>query len=195
MSNDTAKTGGITRESERAMLTPIGREVIARAQAGETSRQISDDLKRRGIKGWGLATTGNFLRAHIGARRAGRPRTPDVALPSSDTEVPPPEDVELLEKLVKSESSAAGVVASTSSLDALQWLYAFVHRHMLDAERVGNLAMIATLSTRAIAIQDAIRKATPEPPPDPNLNPDFIKMAEIAEERLMRIIASLAGER
>jgi hypothetical protein len=173
------------------MLSPIEQEVIARGRAGETARQIADDLKRRSIRGWGISKIGQFLRAQIGARRAGRPPTPDFKMPADDAAPPEDDNAELLARLAKSDESAAAVVGAASTIEELQRLHAFIHKHMLDAERVGNVAMVSTLSARALAVLGEIRKATPPEPPDLNSNPDYLAMAAQVEKRLFRLVDAM----
>lgn len=56
------------------------------------------------------------------------------------------------------------------------------------AEKDGNLAAFSSLMMRLRSFEDARRKATPIPPPDPNANPDFIELGAQAERRLTQII-------
>jgi hypothetical protein len=47
------------------------------------------------------------------------------------------------------------------------------------------------MAMRAVAIADAIRKATPRPRADPNDNPDMLALAEVGEKRLLALVNEL----
>lgn len=76
-------------------------------------------------------------------------------------------------------------------IDVLKRQLAAVERGRTKAEKDGNLAALASLSQRALAIAEAIRKSTPLPPADPNARPDYLALAKIGEGRFLALIRSV----
>jgi hypothetical protein len=71
-----------------------------------------------------------------------------------------------------------------TSLEIIHGWQARVERAAQEAERVGNLGALSSLTSRAATLIEAERRATPAAPPDPNENPDFIEEARRAREKV-----------
>ena len=180
-SNPHAPSGGYPVP---ANLTSIQQEVLNRGRSGEPIASIATDMHNRGMVGWGRENVRRFLREHLGARRARRSsmrmQAAAVVEQGSESEVP-----------VASLDAIPVDVPPDASLEQIEWWLSLVRRHVETAEQACNVAAIASLSARATALLEAKRKATPEPPPDPNANPDMIRLGEQVEARLFRLVDAL----
>ena len=75
-----------------------------------------------------------------------------------------------------------------------RWL-ARVERAAAEAEKHGNLAVVAALTARATALLEAQRKAAPPPVNDPNEAPDMVEAADRARRLFHDTISNIIGNR
>lgn len=150
----------------RRIELPLGveAEIQARTARGESADTVCAALK-------GTVSRSTICRMQQKLRGGGQPK-------QALTTLPPGTDNSSLED---------------APLDVLKRLLAGVERGREAAERDGNLAALASLSQRALAIAEAIRKSTPLPVANPEDNPDYIALAKQGEERLLKLIRGLFG--
>jgi hypothetical protein len=88
-------------------------------------------------------------------------------------------------------------IPTGTPLETIQRWKASLERWSQQAERVGNLGALSSLTARLATLLDAERRATPPPVEDPNAAPDMVAEAEAARAKvfaeLESFLASKAG--
>jgi hypothetical protein len=181
-------------------------EIEAMARAGASAAKIAEVLKERGISGWSRPTVSRFLRDKLGARRARKssgliPAADEYVHADSETGLPPadvyaedPATLPAPPGLPGAPGELPVVVPADATLAQIDWWLDLAKKHVAEAEKAGNMAAVAAFMARAAAFTEARRKATPEPPPDPNANPDMVRMGEQVEAQLFRLVDALLEE-
>jgi hypothetical protein len=87
------------------------------------------------------------------------------------------------------------VVPNGTPVETIRRWQANVERWSQQAERIGNLAVLASLTARQATLIEAERRATPPPVEDPNTHPDMIKEAEAARTKVFGEIESFLASK
>lgn len=96
-------------------------------------------------------------------------------LPASPPDAPPaPEDADVIPE----------IIPAGTPLETIRRWQANVERWSQQAEKIGNLQVLAALTARQATLIEAERRATPPPIEDPNTHPDMIKEAESARAKV-----------
>lgn len=86
-------------------------------------------------------------------------------------------------------------IPDDAPLAAYDWWADEARRAYLSAKAVGNTAAASTWARVSAQILEAKRKATPDKAPDPNEAPDYIRLAEAVEAKLLELVDKvLSGE-
>ena len=145
-------------------------EIKARAQRGESLETIASALG------------GDVSRSTIDRRlREAKATTPPKRRPVPlAPPTPKPDHIE-------SDALPDAVPEGTPLADIERWMRR-IEVAADKAEADGNLAAFSSLMMRLRAFEDARRRATPLPKPDPNDDPDMVAMGEQAEKRFFQLI-------
>lgn len=79
-------------------------------------------------------------------------------------------------------------IPSDASPRELRALYKVCTEEMANARAAQNLPLVGQLIRVAASLQEHMRKASPPPPPDPNEQPDFIKLARETVAKLHKMV-------
>lgn len=157
---------------KRTELGPtLESRIVALMRAGGTADSITSQLGAEGV-GASRATIARRmqeLRGQVKAARAERMAAPvvveDETLPGSPDAIPEGTDLATLDR----------------------WLQT-AERMGEAAEADGDLQALAAAGRLSASLLEAKRKATPPSRPDPNENPDLIKLGKQVAERLHKMI-------
>lgn len=152
---------------------------------GGSAESIAKALERSGVVGASRATVGRRMRELRGKVRAGRVTTK----PASTPPPLPPEPVVESEALVDPPLPAsAEEIPEGLSLALLYRLRAKAEAAGEEALARKDLATFGAMGRLVTAVSEAIRKATPPTPPDPNEQPDMLALAKQVRERLHELL-------
>lgn len=158
--------------------TELGPKVQARiaelTRQGSTVEIVTAEVQRMGCD-VSASTITRRMRELRGAIKTQR----------SSAFVPPPEDDVPLDEIVAALPAEIPDGASTTELNAL---LARCKRGIEKAETAGNLPLMSNLIRTAAQLTERIAKATPPPPPNPDDNPDMVKLGKQVAERLLKMI-------
>jgi hypothetical protein len=76
------------------------------------------------------------------------------------------------------------VVPAGTPIETVRRWMAKVERWAQQAEGIGNLQVLASLTARQATLIEAERRATPPPVEDPNTHPDMVREAEAARAKV-----------
>lgn len=164
-------------------------KIKALMQRGGTAESIARELAAAGVKGASRATVGRRMRELRGNVRVGRVRAtkktarapvePDLPVESDTLEDPP-------------LPTNAEEIPEGLSLALLYRLRAKAEAAGEHALKRKDLATFGAMGRLVTAVSEAIRKATPPAPPDPNEHPDMLALAERVRKDLHELLDKVA---
>lgn len=147
-------------------------------ERGGTAATITAALKGAGYV-CSTATVGRRMREIRGTVGAPRKDAPPIDGDEGDA-MPTAEDL----------IATIDALPEDASLSNLESLMRDAKHALRDAQAAKNLPLVGQMIRVCAGLAETIRKATPIPPPDPSLNPDFIAAAKRAREGLLKLIDS-----
>lgn len=145
--------------------------IVALMRAGGTADSIAAQLGAEGVKA-SRATIGRRMQELKGKVSAARAERFQAAPPVEAAPLPP----------------SADDIPEGASLEMLDRWLATAKRMGEIAESEGDLDALATAGRLSVSLLEAKRKATPPTRPDPNDNPDMVKLGGEVAARLHKMI-------
>jgi hypothetical protein len=177
----------------RTVFTPeVEAQIAAMLERGGTAESISSALTASGVRGASRATIGRRISERRGPVGSLRAKSPSFAQelaalePPSSTPPPAPEsdgDLPASDEDIKT--------ADAGTLD--RWL-ARAEAAGRAAATEGNLTALGAMGRLAVTLQEAKRKGTPIPKPDPNDAPDMVALGAEVAKRLHKMVDLVVGE-
>jgi hypothetical protein len=174
---------------------PIVARILARAEGGVSNKAIATELTQDGILGWNETRVHKVTKAHFGPRRITKRMTLEAEANGEEVPRPAPRP--------RSPKAPEGVepltpttpIPEDAPLAAYDWWVEESRQAYMKAKASGNTAAAATWARVSSQVLEARRKATPDKEADPNESPDYIRLAEQVEAKLLELVDKvLAGE-
>jgi len=169
-------------------------QIATLVRAGRSADAIYEALRDAGLK-ISRATVGRRVRELRGKVRVGRVASAPKKT-KTRTAAPPRVAPPVDEPPVDSGPDLPGELEEIPeglSIQTMQRLLVKADRAAQAAHATGDLATFGAMVSRVTNLSEAIRKATPPEPPDPNERPDMIAAAARAREMLHRLVDKVAG--